>query len=180
MLMKSERKHALLMQKQLKWRTSLTVMKWSICAMTNWLLLERTTLRYTEHHLWNVYCYFRAQMMHIKWEIGTEYMKQQTPNFRCFSLVLGNTTSISYGCLGIWPTSNASYHQKWLTSTCGTAVQIWKVVWEKYSKWQFARDYDTNCEEKKILPRSQCNLTSVQRAALTTQILEEIKQNLYV
>lgn len=33
-----------------------------------------------------------------------------------------NTTSIS---LGIWLTSNESYHQQWRTSTCGIAVQTW-------------------------------------------------------
>lgn len=84
------KKHALSMQNQIKWRTSLIVMKWSICVQiaisstkqvmvyrdtkrymnslsilkTNCLLLERTTLRYAEH-LWNVHCYFETQMMHI-------------------------------------------------------------------------------------------------------------------
>lgn len=64
-----------------------------------------------------------------------------------------NTTSIS---LGIWLTSNESYHQQWRTSTCGIAVQTW---------W-----YGEN------IPNLQLTRYYVPRAALMAQIKEEIKQ----
>lgn len=64
-----------------------------------------------------------------------------------------NTTSIS---LGIWLTSDESYHQQWRTSTCGIAVQTW---------W-----YGEN------IPNLQLTRYYVPRAALMAQIKEEIKQ----
>lgn len=109
------------MQNQIKWRTSLIVMKWSICVQiaisstkqvmvyrdtkrymnslsilkTNCLLLERTTLRYAEH-LWNVHCYFETQMMHIGGNRVTTNVKLHMLLSR-----LGKTQQVSVKVFGL-------------------------------------------------------------------------------
>lgn len=100
---------------------------------------------------------------------------KQTQNFRCFSLVLENTTRIRYVCLGVWLTSNASFHRKWRTSTCGIAVQICKVAWGKNIPNNNLLEIMVQTMKKKNYSQgANATYTIVQRAALTTQIQEEI------
>lgn len=145
MLIKSERRHALLMQKQIKWRTYLTVMKWNMCPNCN---KQYKTSGSIKRHLKKVHEFSFDTEDQLPTS-GKDHVAIYRASFRKCALLLRDTNDAYKMGDGNRVTTNAKFQM--LLSRVGihNKYQLWLFRYLAYIKCilspKMAYEYMWNC-----------------------------------